>query len=433
MKIVINKLLLLLKNQKPIFSNMGYLFILQIFTYIFPLLTYPIIIKRVGIANFGLIAFSNSIISYFILISDFGFNLTSAKNISINRNEKSVLQKIFVVTLMGKLLITFILLLILLLLIIYIDKIGNESKLFLFSFLIVLGQAIFPVWYLQGIEQMKYITIFQFFSKLLYLFLIMLFLKLPGDYYFVPLFNGISSIIISIISLVYIIRKYRFKFSLPKIQEVLIAYKDSFPVFLGISGTSLYRNINTLLIAFITNNNYLVGVYSLSEKIIFTLQSMITPISQSLFPALSVKFKKITLLQSLAILKKISYLYSIILVIISISIFLFSKIILSFFVQEVDTVMIQTLRIMTLVPFFGGFNYLLGIIGLINLNYKKYFALFVFIAGISSSIISIYLISIFSIRGAAFSVSLAEIILFILILSKLIQLKYTYANKKYIK
>ena len=65
--------------NKNVFKNFCSLSVLQGFNYILPLLVLPYLIRTVGLNYFGVLMFSQSIINYFIIIVDYGFNLSATR------------------------------------------------------------------------------------------------------------------------------------------------------------------------------------------------------------------------------------------------------------------------------------------------------------------------------------------------------------------
>ena len=71
-----------LMRNKTVLVNFSYLSILQIFTIVFPLLTYPYLLRVVGLELYGVLVFAQTIISYVSLVINFGFNMSGARNVA---------------------------------------------------------------------------------------------------------------------------------------------------------------------------------------------------------------------------------------------------------------------------------------------------------------------------------------------------------------
>ena len=71
---------------------------------------------------------------------------------------------------------------------------------------------------------------------------------------------------------------------------------------------------------------------------------------------------------------------------------------------------------MTMVIFFGEINYLVGIVGLINMNGQHYFFRSVLITGVFSIVFMLLFTPIYGANAAAWAMSLSEMLLFVLCL-----------------
>lgn len=56
-------------------SNFGYLMLLQIAGYVFPLITIPYLARVIGVEGFGKIAFAAAVIVWFQTVTDWGLSL----------------------------------------------------------------------------------------------------------------------------------------------------------------------------------------------------------------------------------------------------------------------------------------------------------------------------------------------------------------------
>ena len=65
------------KDGKTLLMNFGYLSLLQIAGYAFPLITMPYLARVIGPEGFGKIAFASAVVVWFQTIADWGFNYTA--------------------------------------------------------------------------------------------------------------------------------------------------------------------------------------------------------------------------------------------------------------------------------------------------------------------------------------------------------------------
>src|SRR3954453_11659022 len=89
--------------QSTLFKNYFFLSIYQVVNFAVPLIVVPFLIVRIGVANFGLVAFSYAFVNYFNVIVDYGFNLSATQKISVNRNNKEAVNTVFTTVYSSKL------------------------------------------------------------------------------------------------------------------------------------------------------------------------------------------------------------------------------------------------------------------------------------------------------------------------------------------
>jgi len=273
-------------NYRNLIINFFYLAVLQGLSLLLPLVTYPYLIRILDVDNFGLVIYAQTIIYYFIIVINFGFNISATKQISVNRNDISKLKEIFSNVLFIK---SFILLLTYFVLGIYIffsDYAKTHKLLFLYSSLMCIYDVIFPIWYFQGIEKMKYITNISLISKLIFTFLIFFVVKTKDDYFLVPLMNGIGTITAGVFSLYIIIIRHKISIVMPNLEKVKFYFFDSWPIFTSNVSIRLYISANKLVIGSILGMEKL-AYYDIAEKITNLFKTPHALLSQVIFPKIS--------------------------------------------------------------------------------------------------------------------------------------------------
>lgn len=402
------------KEKKQVFSNFVSLSVLNGISFLFPLITVPYLTRVLGPSMFGLVAFATVIVQYFMIFTSFGFAFSATRQISINRNDIQKISKIFSAVIFIKLMISVICGTVLLMLILSFEQFRNQSLLFIYTFGIVIGDALIPVWLFQGMEKMKFITIVNFVSRLTFTLLIFVFVKSESDYLIVPLFTTYGYLIAGVLSFIIAYKTFKLYVVWPNIKEIKIQLKESWPLFVSTFSINLYRNANVLLLGLLTNYT-LVGYYSSAEKVIKGMQSIISPVSDALFPYMSKKFVNTGNQKNANFLIRLGKYYFVILIAISAIFLLFARPVVTVFLGEKFIASIPDMQIMSFVILFGGMNYFLGILGLVNMGYKKKFMVFVAITGVISIINLFYFIYFFGDRGASASMLLSEFILFVML------------------
>ena len=80
-------------QNKILLKNFSSLTFLQISNYIFPLITLPYLLRILGPEKYGLMNFASAFVSYFIVFTDFGFNLSIPREISIHRKDQNKINE----------------------------------------------------------------------------------------------------------------------------------------------------------------------------------------------------------------------------------------------------------------------------------------------------------------------------------------------------
>lgn len=156
-------------NNRILLTNFSYLAILQIFIMLSPLITYPYLIRVVGLELNGVVVFAQSISTYLSLIINFGFNIYGVRQVALYKEDQVELNRIISTIYTNKFIIWFFLLLGWLLLISKLQFFSQYYWAYFYSFFITFNELLFPVWLFQGLERMKYITIINVLVRSLFI------------------------------------------------------------------------------------------------------------------------------------------------------------------------------------------------------------------------------------------------------------------------
>ena len=365
-----------LKQHKKIIENFSYLSVLQILSLITPLITYPYLVKTLGEVMYGTVVFAQAVVAYFNILVVFGFNFTAAKEVSIHRDNPKMLSEIISAVTIIKTLFLIISLSLISCYMFYTSKM--DYNLYYLSFWICLNEILFPTWFFQGIEEMKYITFINFGIRVLFIGMIFVFIKSPDDYLFFPLLNGIGALLAGVVSFSLLYGKYKLQLIRVPLKTLIEYIKSSYHLFISNVSIQIYVNANKIIIGHFLGMRE-VTYYDLAEKITNMGKIPQSMISQVLYP-------KISLEKNSAFLRKVLKGSILINVFLYLIVFLFSNQIVAYFGGNE-----MVLRILFLtVPIIGISNVLM-VLTLLPFGYNKAFTKIVFLSAFFYSLIILIL------------------------------------------
>ncbi len=280
------------EERKVVLHNAASLSLLQIITYTLPIVVIPYLFRVLGAEKFGLLAFAQALTQYFMILTDYGFSITATKEISLCQHEHAKVCKAFSSVMTVKLALTALSFLLLGAIVYFIPKFRNDWLVYVLSFGTVAGNTIFPVWFFQGTEKMKYITILNAAGGLILTLLIFLFIKYPGDYLKVALINSSVFLTTGLIGQYIVFKRFRIAYRFEGYKSVGQQLKAGWDIFISIAAINAYTNTRVFILGLLTNNS-VTGFYSIAEKIANACQTFpLDSFSQAIFPRLNKIFQQ---------------------------------------------------------------------------------------------------------------------------------------------
>jgi len=395
------------KKHKILASNFVYLAVLQGLNLILPLLTFPYLIRILGVEYFGLLSFSFAFITYFQIITDYGFNATGTRDISLAEGDFRKQNLIFNQIMSAKLLLVIFSFFAMMIIVFSFEIFRTYWIIYLFSFGSILGQALFPVWYFQGIQKMKYITYLNLITKIIFTLALFVFIRKKSDYYLVPVFNALGFISSGIFALFYLWKDFDIKFKIQPLKGIILQLQKSKYVFLSELKISLFTNTNTVILG-ILSGNQAVGYFSAAEKLARAIGNLQTPISNTIFPYLSKEMAQ-DKLQTIQKIKKITIVGTLLFSILIIVCFFFAEQIIEIIYGKAMFSSVLIFRILILIPLLSFLDTMYGKQILLNLGRDHlYFRVIVF-ATILNLATNFILTNIYQELGTAITLIITQI------------------------
>lgn len=396
----------MLKKYKRLIENIMSLFMIKGLQYILAFITFPYLVRVLQVENFGSVVFVQGILQYFILFTDYGFNLLGPKEIAQNDNKKER-GKIFASIFAAKLILLFISTILFVCILVIISYINNEDiLLYIVTYLMVIGNVILPVWFFQGIQQMRYITIVNIIGRLFSVVCIFYYVRIPEDYVLAGFFQATVPLIAGLCSWIILWKNYKEIFILPKYRDIKQVFIDAWEIFTSTVAINLYTASNLVFLGLLTNN-IVVGYFSGAQKIIQNINSLISPITQAIYPYIS-KITNNSKSDALKFLKKMVWILGGGNFIVSILIFIFAEWIVDLLLGDGYEQSVLLLRILSFLPFIISLSNIFGIQTMLVFGMKKQFNKILLSAAVINTIIVLPMIYFYQAIGVSISMTITE-------------------------
>lgn len=287
-------------DKRVLLENFLSLSALQLFSMVLPLLTLPYLLRVIGFDHYGTIVWASSLIAYFQTLTDYSFRVTATRDVAIHKHNQKQLNLIYSKVITTKTLFLIISTITLIAIINLYTPFYKERTVFYLTIPLLLGYALFPEWFFQGIENMKYITYLNLSIKIFFTLGIFIFIRQKTDYWMYPLFQSCGYIGAGIAGQYILMRKYKIKFHpLPR-RIISQTLKQNFPIFVNQFVPNLYNNTSVFFLGILTTNAT-IGVYNAINTIVNLGVTLIEIFSRVFFPFLNRnknafgKYKNITL------------------------------------------------------------------------------------------------------------------------------------------
>lgn len=270
-------------KKQSLSANFIFNLISQILLLLIPLATAPYLARILGVEINGRISFSSSIVTYFTLISNFGFTTYGQREIAKYQDDKEkrsyILWELFI--------IRFIFTcasMVVFLLIFCVNVFDEKYKLFLLiQSILVVSCAFDPTFFYQGMENFKGIAIRNIVVKLVCLVLIFLFVKTKEDAWIYVLINALSTLAAAFAMWPFIFKNVS-KIDLRKLH-VWRHFTPALMIFLPTLAITIYSVLDKTMIGILANNSdYENGCYDKAYQLNGMMLLLVTVISPVMIP-----------------------------------------------------------------------------------------------------------------------------------------------------
>jgi len=272
--------------RHPVVKNTLLLYLAQFSSYVFPLLTLPFLSRVLQPEKFGLVAFAQSFIWYFITLTDYGFALTATRKIAASRDNVDEVSRIFSAVMGAKLVLLGASFVLMQVVVLAVPKLRSEHVLFTVTFLNVVGNVLFPYWFFQGMQRLEQVALRDFLSKLSSTILVFLIIRSSSDYIWAAGIQSAGALIAGVIGLTQVRKVMHLKWTWPAASAMWSELVSGWPVFLSMAAMTLTSSTNIFILGLWATATD-VGYYTSAYRVVVMLRMMVSPIVGALYPHMS--------------------------------------------------------------------------------------------------------------------------------------------------
>ncbi|MDE5745025.1 MAG: flippase [Paramuribaculum sp.] len=256
---------------------------------LFPVITFPYAARVLMPEGIGTISFLNGIITYIVLITSLGIPLYAVKKIASVRDNEELRNRVTVEILALGFALCIIGYIIVAILAYAVPEIHDQSKIFYILSISILFTTIGAEWFYQAIEDFKFITTRAIIVRTVAATALFVFVRTPEDlipYAFITVASTIGNSVLNFRHL----RKYHiFDFTRIKgltYSDIVLHLKPSLIIFSVSAISSIYLSLNSVMLGFLSTEAQ-VGYYTAASKITQIAIMLVCSVGTVLLPRMS--------------------------------------------------------------------------------------------------------------------------------------------------
>ena len=267
---------------KSVKLNFIYLSLYKMLELLLPLVTSPLLSRRLGAEALGIYSYTYSIVSLFVVIAELGFYRYGLREIAkVRDNQKQLNQtysNIFFTHIINALVV-----LSLFIFSVFCFYQTSDKKFLLIQGILIFNNLIDNSFLYIGLENIKPIAIRDGMTKLIAFALIILLIKSPDDLMVYITLMALSATISKLISLLYS-RKF-ITFIKPEIKVCMTIYRPMLLLMIPALASVIYQSMDKIMIGWFYNETH-VGYYDCASKALIP-RNIITALGTVLCPSIA--------------------------------------------------------------------------------------------------------------------------------------------------
>lgn len=259
----------------------------SVLSILFPLITYPYVLRVLGEDGIGKVSYSASIINYFSLIAMLGVATYGVREGAKRRTNQKELQRFISEVYTINICSTIFAYVLLFITIVFLDKLHSYAKLLVLQSLSILLTTMGADWINTIFEDFFLITVRSILTYGLSVVFLFIFVRTPEDYYWYAFLTVLTNAVVCVSNWFYV-QKY-VKLYITCKPKISIHLPPLLLLFVSAIAISVYVNFDITMLGWL-KGDYIVGLYSVAVKIYTIIKTMAAAVYAVLIPRLAAYF-----------------------------------------------------------------------------------------------------------------------------------------------
>ena len=271
------------ENNKKVAENYFFMTFLASSALVVGLIIYPYAVRVLGKEAYGIYVFVFSNVQLFQLITTFGFDTPALKKIALFPDNREVKSRVVSEVLISKSLLFCLSLVVFTVVSRFIPFLQKHILLYYILFSLQLVEILFPTWYFQGIQKMKFVTYTNLIIRLSTIPLIFIFVRSPSDLLLYVVIVSLLPLVGGLFAFCYLLVKEKIKLRFISLRRLKSTFRNALPFFWTTAfGTVKKESLTFIVGAFFDMQS--VAILDLANKLVLIPRIIATSINGALFP-----------------------------------------------------------------------------------------------------------------------------------------------------
>ena len=269
-------------KPKGLVKNTSALLAIQFTNQLLPLVNVPHLTRALGVNAYGAYAFAIAVTLAALVVTDFGFNLWATAEVSVHRDDRTVVNRLFGAITGAKIILTAICLIAIFAYTELSDKPHEYAVALYWTALPILGLTLQPIWLFNGLEQMTYITVFVLTARIMFTASVFVLIRSPADLHLLVAAYGVSQLVAAMLSM-WILSRHGHIPTPPSLRTCLHVLRKAAPFFASRVAVSTYTVGGALFLGTVSTTRS-VATYAVAEQLYRGAQALLSPVGQVMYP-----------------------------------------------------------------------------------------------------------------------------------------------------